>query len=191
MARVWNPSRSLGNTIFCSALSRHSKGGKLPSNVLLRFSFLFIIPSLTFFSTKDRKFYHVDSEMNVNHSEGLMCGLLTWMRRHYRPTSNDVLRREHIFKSTESHSSSEMWTCLNTMVVFFNVFLKCNSSISSCSHCMLPFLFVSSQCTGKKMILIGREKLCPLAVSLPYYISVTKIQEGGHSRTKNRGKVQV
>ena len=97
VARVWNPWRSLGNIIFCSALSRHSKGGKLPSNVLLCFSFLFIIPSLTFFSTKDRKSYHVDSETNVNHLEGLMCGLLTWMRRCYRPASNDVLRREHIF----------------------------------------------------------------------------------------------
>ena len=60
-------------------------------------------------------------------------------------------KRTHLFsKSTDSHSSSEMWTCLNTLVFFFNVFLKCNSSISSCSHCMLPFMFVSSQCTGKK-----------------------------------------
>lgn len=99
-------------------------------------------------------------------------------------------KRTHLFsKSTDSRSSSEMWTCLNTMVVFFNVFLKCNSSVSGCSHCMLPFLFVSRQ--KKNYSYWEREAKCRLAVPVPYYISVTKIQEGGHSRTKNRGKVQV
>ena len=87
-------------------------------------------------------------------------------------------KRTHLFsKSTESHSSSEKWTCLNTMVFFFLMFSWNVIHPSQVAHtvCYLFCLLVASAQAKINSYWESKAKYW-LAVPVPYDTSVTKIQ---------------